>query len=195
MHPRELSRQLRLDDDPYLANRRAVTVLSLGAASAMGLIVLYQMGVIKHLPDLPGRRFNADKVDASEEAYKLLSTPDAALGFASYAATLTLAAAGGRDRMHTQPWLPLALAAKASVDALQAARLTRDQWVKHKAFCIWCLLAAGATFAALPLTLPEAKAAVRARKGTHAGRSVERTKRPHPLSRARAHAVTSAGAP
>ncbi len=63
---------------------------------------------------------------------------------------------GAKNRAETQPWIPLALLAKTGADAAQAARLTVDQWTKHKAFCFWCLLAAAATFAALPLAVPEA---------------------------------------
>jgi tellurite resistance protein TehA-like permease len=71
-----------------------------------------------------------------------------------------LAAMGAKDRAATQPWIPLALLAKTTADAAQAAKLTIDQWTKHKAFCFWCLLAAAATFAALPLAVPEAVEAV-----------------------------------
>lgn len=42
-----------------------------------------------------------------------------------------------------------------------AAKLTVDQWTKQRAFCEWCLAAAGATFAALPAVMPEATAAWR----------------------------------
>ncbi len=38
-----------------------------------------------------------------------------------------LAAIGGKNRVKEQPWIPLALAAKAGADALQAAKLTYDQ--------------------------------------------------------------------
>ena len=62
-------------------------------------------------------------------------------------------AMGGKDRAQKQPWIPLALVGKATADALQAAKLTYDQWEKHEAFCIWCLVAAGATFATLPLVM------------------------------------------
>jgi hypothetical protein len=99
-----------------------------------------------------------DRVDASRQAFAFLSVGDAFLGLVSYGVTAALAAAGPADR---SPWLPLALTAKSLVDSLQAARLTRDQWTQHRAFCSWCLLAAGATFATLPLTLPEARAALR----------------------------------
>lgn len=158
---RALSRALREGRVPSLTRRRKVVVLSLFAAGAMGLITLYQVGVIRHLPEPPLPMMDADTVDASTEAYAMLDTPDAALGLASYAVTLVLAAMGGPHRATERPWIPLALAAKVGADALQAGRLTVDQWTKHKAFCFWCLLAAGATFATVPLIIPEARAALR----------------------------------
>jgi hypothetical protein len=67
-----------------------------------------------------------------------------------------LAAMGAKNRSETHPLIPLALLAKVGADAAQAAKLTVDQWTKHKVFCFWCLLAAAATFVALPLAVPEA---------------------------------------
>lgn len=127
----------------------------------MALITLYQVGLIKHLPEPPLPFMNADKVDASAEAYEKLSTPDAVLGLGSYAATMALAAMGGADRVRTMPWVPIALAGKVAVDVATAAKLSIDQWTKHRAFCFWCLLAAAATFATAPLVVPEAIAATR----------------------------------
>ncbi len=161
MTPKQLSAQLRNDSGSFLEERRGVVALSLTAIGCMGLIALYQMGVIRRLPDPPLPWMDADKVDASDEAYEKLSMPDAFLGLGSYATTMGLAAMGGKDRAVEQPWIPLALAAKASVDALQAAKLSYDQWAKHKAFCLWCLIAAAATFATVPLVIGEAAEAVR----------------------------------
>jgi uncharacterized membrane protein len=160
MTPKEWSRQLREDDDHFLAKRRGIVACGLAAAGAMGLITLYQIGIIKHLPEpsLPG--FDADKVDASDEAYSYLQTPGAFIGLGSYAVTLGLAAMGPKNRAESQPWIPLALLAKTTADAAQAAKLTLDQWTRNKAFCFWCLLAAAATFTALPLAVPEAVAAL-----------------------------------
>ena len=157
----KLSRELRTANGDYLSQRRKIVSLGLVASTSMGLIALYQTGVIRRLPDLPGRWFDAAKVDASEEAYSYFSTPDGTLGLGSYAATVVLAAMGGMGRARTKPWAPLALFAKVVADAAVAAKLTRDQWAKHKAFCIWCLVAAGATFATVPLAFPEARAALR----------------------------------
>jgi hypothetical protein len=160
MTPRQLSLELRTAKGAHLAQRRGIIACGLTAAGAMGLIALYQTGLIKHLPEPPSARLDADKVDASEEAYSYFQTPDAFIGLGSYAVTLGLAAMGGKDRAASQPWIPIALLAKVFADAGQAAKLTLDQWTKHRAFCIWCLLAATATFVSLPLALPEAVAAL-----------------------------------
>jgi uncharacterized membrane protein len=128
----------------------------------MGVVALYQMGVISHLPEPPLPYFNADKVDASAEAYDWFSMPDAPIGLASYAGTAVLSAIGGTDRAKRLPWIPLLLAVKAGADAAQAAKLTRDQWTNHRAFCAWCLLAAGFSVGTVALALPEARAALRA---------------------------------
>ncbi len=161
MKPEELSRQLRGASGPFLARRRGVAGLSLAAIGSMGLISLYQLGIIGHLPEPPFPGLDADKVDAAAEAYAYLAMPDGVLGLGSYAATLGLAAIGGADRATAQPWLPLLLAAKVGVDAAMAGKLTVDQWTKHRAFCFWCLLASAATFATVPLVVPEARAALR----------------------------------
>lgn len=161
MKPSELSHQLRRDTGEFLDERRGIVVASLTAIGCMGLIALYQIGVIKHLPEPPLPGLDADKVDASEEAFSHLEMGDAFIGLGSYAATMGLAAMGPKDRAKTQPWIPLALAAKAGADALQAAKLTYDQFAKHKAACFYCLIAAAATFVTAALVVPEARAAAR----------------------------------
>ncbi len=160
MNPEALSRELRLGSGRFLKLRRRALSLSLLAAGTMMPITLYQMGVIRHLPEPPLPRLNADAVDAASEAYAILATPDAVLGLGSYAATALLASAGGEDRAQTHPWIPLALAAKTTIDAAFGVKLTVDQWTNHRVFCSWCLLAAGASVATVPLVIPEARAAL-----------------------------------
>ncbi len=168
MEPEALSSELRLGAGEFLDRRRKVVGLALIAAGAMIPISLYQTGVIRHLPEPPLPGLDADIVDASGAAYAILATPDAVLGLGSYAVTVGLAAMGGQRRAETHPWIPLALAAKVAVDALVGAKLTRDQWTRHRAFCSWCLLAAGASFAAVPHVVPEARAALRRRPSRRA---------------------------
>jgi hypothetical protein len=60
--------------------------------------------------------FDADKTEASPQAYEKLSTGDAFLGFVSYGVTM-LAVIGGSRRHETHQPVPIAPAAKAAVDA------------------------------------------------------------------------------
>ena len=155
----QLGLQLREGTGEFLGHRRKVVVLVLVSMTSLAVIALYQLGLLKRLPapSLPG--LDAEKVNGSAQAYALLNTPDAVLGLGSYAATLGLVAMGGPDRARTQPWIPLALAAKASFDTIQAATLTRKSWVEFQAFSLYSLITVAATFLALPFVVPEARSA------------------------------------
>jgi len=157
----QLGRELRDGKDDFLAHRRVAASLAIVSIASLSVVALYQLGILKRLPEpaLPG--LNAEKVNGSAEAYSLLNTPDAVLGLGSYAATLGLAAMGGANRAKACPWIPLALAAKAGLDAVQAFALTRKSWVNYRSFSLYSLVIALATFLALPAVIPEARAAWR----------------------------------
>ena len=157
-----VSDDLRRRTSPHLRRRRLQTSLLVGAAGAMGLISLYQTGIVRHLPDPPFPGFDSDRVDAAGEAYETLKTPDAALGLASYGVSLALVGMGAGDRATSRPVIPLVAAAKLAVDAAGAAWLTAEQVSRHRALCFYCLAASAATWAALPAALPEARDAWRA---------------------------------
>ena len=75
--------------------------------SALGLldfsiISLYQVGVIQHLPDLPGDVFDSDYVNGSDEAYQF-GAPDAPISAIVYALNMTLATAGGTEKTGRPP--------------------------------------------------------------------------------------------
>lgn len=160
MTPQDLSLRLRHGAGPALGRRRAVVGASLAAMGSLGVIALYQVGIVGHLPDPPLPGFDADAVHGSKEAYAVLATPDAVLGLSSYAVTALLAAIGGEDRATAQPWLPLALAGKVLFDLAQAGRLTRNEITEQHALSAWSLLATGATCATAVLVVPEARAAL-----------------------------------
>src|SRR5919204_6413086 len=168
MDPTDLSQALRETTDATMRRRRGVIGLSLAAAGSMALIALYQSGVIRHIPEPPLPRLDADKVDASAEAFERFAVGDGFLGFVSYGVTMTLAAMGPPDRATRQPWIPLVLAAKVAFDVATASKLTVDQWTKHKAFCFWCLAASVATFAMIPLVLDETRQAFATLGADHA---------------------------
>jgi len=156
----ELRRQLRHGTDGLLRRRRAIVGLSVFSSVVLGGIGLFQIGLLKTLPDPPLPRFNADDVNGSLQAYSLLQTPDALLGMASYSVTACLAGMGKQDRWKTARWVPLAMGAKAICDAAMAGKLSVAQCTKLGKFSLWSLLVAGATFGTLVLSIPEMKRAV-----------------------------------
>ncbi len=137
-----LSHELRTRRDPDLNRRRWVLGLSLVGVAAAKIVTLYQMGVVKRLPDLPVRPFNATKVDAAPYAYSRLQTPDGALMLVSYALTA-------------------ALAAKTGFDSVSAVRLAAEEWRDTKALCGYCQAATVASLLSFAIALPEAARAVR----------------------------------
>lgn len=66
-----VSDDLRRGASVHLTRRRRQTALLLGATAAMGVISLYQTGILRRLPDPPLPGVDSDSVDASGEAYGL----------------------------------------------------------------------------------------------------------------------------
>lgn len=161
MTPSQLSRELREGQSPDLTNRRWIIGLSLLGTVAGQIVTMYQTGIIKHLPDPPVRIFDSDKVDASNYAYKRAQTPDAVLMILTYGLTTWLAAAGGKNRARTQPWLPIALGVKTLADTATNLTLAQEEWAENKALCAYCQAASVLSVASVALALPEAVKAVR----------------------------------
>ena len=157
-----ISDALRRGSSPYLTARRRTAVLQMGAAATLGVVGLYQFGVLRSVPEpsLPG--LGADAVDASGEAYAMLRTPDSTLGIASAGVSLILAGMGGAKRHEEQPWIPLLLLGKSVIDAAGAVYLFAEQITKHKKVCSWCTASAAMLVATVPAVLPEARGAWKA---------------------------------
>lgn len=112
-----VSDHLRRGESADLSRRRRATALTLLATGALAVAEAYQTGLLRRVPEPPLRWLDAERVDASGEAYHLFGTPDAALGIASFGATLVLHGAGPAERAETQPWIPLLAAVKTVGDA------------------------------------------------------------------------------
>lgn len=89
--PRRLSHQLREQKNPDLTRRRWILGLSFVGATLGKIVGLYQMGIIRRVPDPPFQVFDSTRVNASDYGYKRAQTPDALLMVASYAVTAILA--------------------------------------------------------------------------------------------------------
>ena len=156
-----LGNDLREGSRAALRRRRGIFGLFLAATASMGVVALYQLGILKRLPDPPLPRFDSERVTSSGKAYSLLETPDSVLAIGSYAATMGLAAIGAPDRARTRPLLPMAMAAKVGIDAAVGLTYAYGEWSKNRRLCFWCLVASAAAVAAVPLAVPEARAALR----------------------------------
>ncbi len=150
----------RVGESQSLRRRRRAATTALASASVMTGLSLYQLGVIRRLPELPLPGFDANVVDASAQAYQLLGSPDATLGVVSYGVTAAIAGLGGE---RPPAVLSAALAAKAAVDLGWAVKLTADQATKHRAACSWCLLASSLTLSTFVSAAGEFRASRRNR--------------------------------
>lgn len=151
-----VQQDLRHGTGDLLRNRRRVAACSIFSSVVLGGIALYQIGILKRLPQPPLPHFDAEKVNGSLKAYAIAETPDAMLGMVSYAVTACLAGMGPQDRWKDAPWIPLGMLGKAAVDASMAGKLSIEQWTKFRAFSVWSLLTSAATFVSLRYAFPEA---------------------------------------
>jgi uncharacterized membrane protein len=159
--PAAVRRALRSGVSPSLRRRRWIGALSALGVTDFAIISLYQIGVLRRLPDLPGRVFDSNRVNASRHAYAT-GVPDGALGGMLYATTLALAAAGGdgstrpanrREGRHIG-WDVL-LAGATLAGSLAAARYLDDMVRRQQRACPYCLVGAAASFASLALAAGE----------------------------------------
>ncbi len=157
----QLRRELQNSDEPNMKVRRAIIGLSLLGIGAMTAVSLFQTGIVKHLPDPPIDGFDSNKVNSSDTAYAL-GVPDGTLSLASLAVNIPIAAFGGENRAENQPLVPLAFAAKATVEAALAGWYFYQMPTKEKAWCGYCIVGAVANFGIAALSLVEAKRAWKA---------------------------------
>lgn len=143
--------------DPFAAGRRRSGRCSLAAAAVLGGLALYQLGIVRRLPDPPGEVWDAERVDASGEAYWILSAADAPLGVASFSATALLAGLGGPDRPR---WLVRLWGAKLALDAGYALVLAAEQPLRYRRLCVYCLITTAFAVAAVPPARGEVRAAI-----------------------------------
>ena len=162
LSPSELSRELRTETSPDLQRRRIGIGLSFAGAVIGGVVSAYQTGILSRLPDiLPGRVWDAEKVDASDYAYRNLQQPDGPMMLVNYGLTAMALAAGGKDRAEQNRALPVLAAGKAAFDVVLCGALAVEEWRENRKLCSWCQVATAVSAATLAVTLPEAVKALR----------------------------------
>lgn len=120
--------------------------------SAFGLIdfipiSLYQLGVIRHLPDLKPAIFDSDQVNGSEEA-QVLGLPDGPVSLVLYAATLALSG-GLLKNGRSSKLFKYLLTANLVGQALGGAYYLYNMVKVQKKICLYCVTGALINFASL----------------------------------------------
>ncbi len=109
--------------------------LLLGSGVAMGTLVpvaLYQLGLLRHLPDPPSALFDSDGIASSKAAHPL-GVPDSLLGLVNFGATFALALA-----VEDCPKARKLLRVKLAMDGGAAAfNFGRQVW-SFRRLCSWC---------------------------------------------------------
>ena len=159
LEPGAVRAELRDGRSPSLARRRVVGLLAAVGLVDFAVITLYQIGLIRRLPDLPGRVFDSNRVNASAKAYER-GLPDGATGALGYAVVLALASAGGSRRSGRSPLLDLALGGVVAASAATAAGYLWNMAREQEKACAYCIVGAALNFAMLPLVAPDVRDAV-----------------------------------
>ncbi|AHM62371.1 type I restriction-modification system endonuclease [Flammeovirgaceae bacterium 311] len=125
---------------------------SIGLLSAVGLldfvpISLYQLGVIRHLPDLPGKIFDSDYVNASKEA-RIAGLPDGPVSLLMYAANMVLVGGALKEKKKRNVFDYL-IAGNALGQAAGGAYYLYIMAAKEKKICPYCVAGALINFATL----------------------------------------------
>lgn len=136
--------------------RRQIALLSAIGVVDMGIVSLYQIGVIRKLPDLPGAVFDSNKVNTAKSAY-VMGLPDGPVSLGLYALNMILASAKGSHRTGRSPLLDLLLAGAVLGSVGGTVAYLYEMIFKQKKACPYCLVAAGLNIAMLPLVFKEAR--------------------------------------
>lgn len=139
--------EIRSKSDQLSACRRDIA-----RWSAVGLldfvpISLYQLGVIRHLPDLPGDLFDSDYVNASKDA-QVVNIPDAPVSLLLYATNLLLASVAMKKKKVTI--IDYLLAANSLGQAVGGGVYLYKMAAKQKKVCLYCVAGALINFTSLP---------------------------------------------
>lgn len=140
-------RKIQRQNDQQAKNLRQIAILSVLGIIDFIPITLYQLGVIKHLPDPPGRVFNSDKVNASKEA-EIAGLPDGGVSMLMYAANVVLAGAA-LARTKNQKVFNYGLAGIALGQAGGGLYYLYNMVKVQKKICVYCVTGALINFAAL----------------------------------------------
>lgn len=139
--------KLRDDSSETTQYRRQIAGLAALGLIDFSLISLFQLGYIRKLPDIPGKYFDTEKVNSSEDAV-ILGVPDGVISLGAYTATIALATAATSFKRQSRV-LDVVLGGVLLAQAAGAAQYLVNMTFVQKRACIYCIAGAAINFAAL----------------------------------------------
>lgn len=149
-----------------LKRRRKIGTLAAAGLVDFAIISLYQLGVVRHLPDVRHRLFDSDRVNASRKAFAT-GIPDGTTGTLLYASILVLSAAYGTSQTGRHPLWSLLLGGAVSAGAIGAAQYLFDMAKQQERACPYCITGALLNFSMVPLAFREAQESLRQLSEAH----------------------------
>jgi uncharacterized membrane protein len=149
MMVRAVQKELTSGRSDSLSARRRIAAIAAGLAADFALIGMRQYGVIRKLPDPPGRAFDSNAVITSRSAYPL-GIPDSALAVTGLGAIIALATARGSKRSGRGAWLDKLLAGAVGIGAAGATYYLFEMIVRQRRLCAYCLVGAAGFYAMVP---------------------------------------------
>ena len=125
---------------------KKIQILSLIGLLDFTMISLYQLGFIKHLPDLPGKVFDSDSVNSSAKA-SILGVPDGPVSSLLYSLIILLVQKSAEKNYRIKNTV---LGTLILVHALGATDYLLDM-IKQKKICPYCLIGTLINFISVPL--------------------------------------------
>lgn len=139
--------QVRQAATPAAHYRRQIAALSAAGLIDFTIISLYQLGIIDKLPDLPGKLFDSNSVNASKDA-QVMGLPDGPVSLTLYAANILLAAGAlkQKKRGNIFDWL---LAGLTIGQAAGGTYYLYNMATVQRKVCVYCVTGALINFATL----------------------------------------------
>jgi uncharacterized membrane protein len=156
MNAKEIRDSLRKGENKSLSRRRKIALLSAIGLVDFSIISLYQMGFIKRLPDIPGKIFDSNKVNASPHAYGM-GLPDGPVSSGLYSLIMMLASYKGDKKSGRPFWADLALAGAITANAVGAVQYTKNMISQQEKACPYCITGALINFAMVPFVAADIK--------------------------------------
>lgn len=143
----DIIKNIRQDSSTATSQRRKIAALSAVGLVDFSIISLYQLGYIRSLPDLPGKIFDSNKVNASKDAV-ILGLPDGPLTLGMYALNIVVASAASKLGK-TRNLFDYLLGGLVVAQAAGAAHYLINMATVQKKACPYCIIGALINFATL----------------------------------------------